>query len=178
MSRFRRISTDRLFEVPWARLLRHQLGDASGTPLERSVLTLETPDWVNVVAVTREGDYVLVRQHRFGTQEDSLEIPGGLIDAGEDPAAAAARELREETGYAAGSVRSAGWCYANPAIQSTKLYTFVAEDCTLAGDQELDELEDCRVEVVSRETVRRMIAAREISHALVLVALLDHLGPL
>ncbi|HMD61926.1 MAG TPA: NUDIX hydrolase, partial [Opitutaceae bacterium] len=65
---------------------------------EREFVVLHAPDWVNVVAVTPGGELVLVRQFRFGSNSLSLEVPGGVIEAGEDPLAAGVRELSEETG--------------------------------------------------------------------------------
>ncbi len=176
MSRFRRVSSEILFQVPWATFLRHTLEHDDGTPAPRPVLSFDTPDWVNVIALTADGRYVMVRQHRFGTQTDSLEIPGGLVDPGESPEDAAVRELREETGYAPASVRSLGWCHANPAIQSTRLHTFVATGCALAGAQALDDLEDCRVEILTVDAIRDAMRSGEISHALVRVAILEHLA--
>lgn len=173
MSGFRRLRTETVFANAWLRLERHALGDEAGQETGREVLTLAMPDWVNVVARTEGGDYVFVRQHRFGIQQDSLEIPGGIVDPGEDPAHAAARELREETGYQARALRAMGWCYANPAIQANRVFTFLAEGCVPVGPQALDALEDCRVELVPAAELRDRIARREIAHALVLVALLE-----
>lgn len=170
---YKRLRTRALFESPWLTLASHTLGDAQGHPTGREVLSLEMPDWVNVIARTEGGEYVFVRQFRFGTQQDSLEIPGGIVDPGEQPIEAAVRELREETGYVARAWRSLGWCHPNPALQANKLHTFLAEGCVLAGEPALDELEDCRVELVPAAQLRERLARREITHALVLVALLE-----
>ena len=69
---------------------------------------VEVTDWVNVVAITTDRRLVLVRQFRAGSGRDSLETPGGLLNPGEDPLAAGARELLEETGYAGSPPRWLG----------------------------------------------------------------------
>ena len=66
------------------------------------------PDWVNVVAVTPEGKIVLVRQFRFGSNSLWLEVPGGVMEKGEDPITAGVRELSEETGYGGGKASLIG----------------------------------------------------------------------
>src|SRR4051794_27307187 len=72
--------------------------------LPREVFVFSCPDWCNVIAETDAGELVFVWQYRFGTDALSLEIPGGVIDDGEEPERAAIRELREETGYEASSI--------------------------------------------------------------------------
>ena len=65
---------------------------------------LRCPDWVNVIPITEDGRVILIRQYRSGTHEITLEIPGGMVDPGEDPQTSATRELTEETGWVAASV--------------------------------------------------------------------------
>jgi len=140
------------------------------TGKQLSTVVLESSDWVNVLALTPDEHVVMIRQYRFGTQEVTLEIPGGLIDAGETPLEAARRELREETGYDAERWTSLGSIAPNPAIHRNRLYTFLAEGCRLAGEQQPDPGEDIEVELQPLRDVPRMIATGEISHALVAIA--------
>ncbi len=132
---------------------------------------IDAPDWVNVVPFTEEGDVILVRQFRFGTWANSLEIPGGVVDPGEDPATTAARELEEETGYRA-TVELLGVSHPNPAIQGNRLHSFVARACVKCGDQRPDPSEDLRVEIVPKAKLRALVLAGQVTHSLVLAALL------
>src|SRR5258706_16415792 len=98
MSRFRRHKTEKVGSYRIFDVMRHELLDVeAGTT--REVHTFVCRDWVSVVPVTRDGKFVLVRQYRIGIDAPTLEIPGGVIDEGQEPPGAALRELREETGY-------------------------------------------------------------------------------
>ncbi len=134
-------------------------------------VVLSSPDWVNVIPVTPEGQVVLIRQWRHGTGETTLEIPGGLIDPGESPQQAAARELREETGYAAERLVPLGSVRPNPALFDNTCYTFLAPDARLAGATDLDATEDIEVVTVELTRLADMVRSGEIDHCIVVAAL-------
>jgi ADP-ribose pyrophosphatase len=138
---------------------------------EVNAVVLHPPDWVNVVALTSDARCVLIRQFRFGTSAVTLEIPGGMVDPGESALEAARRELLEETGYASQQWVSLGAVAPNPAFQSNRLYTYLALDCALTGEQQLDQSEDIAVELVAESQLDALVARGEIEHALVVVAL-------
>ena len=152
--------------------VRRELYQSPRNGHAESASILEAPDWVNVVALTTAGDCILIRQYRYGTEKYTLEIPGGMIDPGESPLAAAERELREETGYVAARWTALGRTAPNPAFQRNYLYTFLAEGCERAGEQLQDPGEDIEVLVTPRREVDALIASDEIDHALVVVAFL------
>jgi 8-oxo-dGTP pyrophosphatase MutT (NUDIX family) len=133
-------------------------------------VVLDCPDWVNVIPVTKAGEVVLIRQFRFGTWSLTLEIPGGMVDPGEEPAVAAARELEEETGYRPARLESLGFCHPNPAIQTNRLHTFLAHDCEQVHAGEPDELEDISIEPTPRAKVEEYLRDGQISHSAVITA--------
>ena len=145
--------------------------------VERDFVVIRPPDWVNVLALTPDGRLVLVKQFRFGIDEFSLEIPGGMIETGEDPVVAGVRELREETGFAGKSARLLGSVHPNPAIQSNRCFFVLVEQAVAASELEWDADEE--IEITSQPVDEVLALARSggITHGLVLDALF-HFEPL
>jgi ADP-ribose pyrophosphatase len=169
LRRWKKLRAESLGHYKIFELKREQyLSPRTGHTLDATIV--DAPDWVNIVAITTEGAYVLIRQFRFGTEQMTLEIAGGMIDPGEVPLAAAERELREETGYAAKRWSAIGRFAPNPAFQRNYLHTFLAEGCEPAGDLAQDPGEDIEVVVSSESEVRAWLASGEIDHALVVIA--------
>jgi len=132
---------------------------------------LSTRDWINVVAVDKEGSFIMVRQHRLGTDTITLETVGGMIDANEPPLEAARRELLEETGYAAGTMHHLKSMAVNPAIMDNHIHVFFAENCTPTSEQNLDAAEDIEVLLFSRDRLAEMIRNGELDHSIAITSL-------
>ena len=136
---------------------------------------IEAVDWVNVIAVTPDDRIVLIEQFRVGANEVCLEIPGGMVDPGETPAEAAARELTEETGYTAARWQQIGRISPNPAIMTNWLYTFLAEGAVQTHPQRLEGSEVIDVRIATLADCHAAIRDGRIDHALV-VAGFAHLA--
>jgi len=166
----RTLATTRVFEVR-AVSYRHK-----GRTTDREFAVIVAPDWVNVLALTPDGRLVLVRQFRFGSDEFSLEIPGGVIEAGEDPVAAGLRELREETGYTGLSARLLASVRPNPAIQNNHTHFVLVEDAVRTHALELDPDEEIETSTAPAEEVLAWARAGRITHSLVVAALMHFEG--
>ena len=135
---------------------------------------LDAPDWAIVIPAldTEAGrNFVMVRQWRHGARELSLEFPGGVFEKGESPESAAAREMREETGYSAGRIEKLGVFSPNPAIMSNQVHFFLALDLKALDGQKLDEDELVEVEIVPWEEVLAGMGKPPYIHSLMATAL-------
>jgi ADP-ribose pyrophosphatase len=136
--------------------------------LEHSFFVIESTDWVNIIALDELKRVVLIEQFRHGTEEIILEIPGGMIDDGEAPLAAARRELVEETGYASDKYVYLGKTRPNPAIQNNWMYHYAALNCRKIQETAFDEHESVTTKLVSLEEIPQLIESERITHSLVL----------
>ena len=134
--------------------------------------TIDSPDWVNVIALTDEGEVVMIRQYRHGSDEITLEIPGGILDEGEKPEDAARRELLEETGFAGDRGRIIGCVRPNPALFDNSAYTVLITGARRVAEPSPDEHEDIAVRLYSLKEAEEMLRRGEITHSLVVNAFL------
>ena len=176
--RWRTRSAETLFHHPLLVLERQRL--AAGDGEERDALVLRAPDWVNVIALVGAAEdardsaragprVVMVRQWRFGVAAETLELPGGVVED-PTPAAAALRELREETGYVARGAQPLGELSPNPAIFANRCHTFLATGVERVAEPECGPLEEQTVELVPLAEVPARIRRGEIDHALIVAA--------
>jgi len=134
--------------------------------IQHDFFVIDTYSWINVIALTPDGKFILVKQHRLGTDEISIETPGGVIDDGESPEDCAVRELREETGFAGKSVHLLKSLWVNPAIMSNRINFYLIEDCVLSSTQDLDEAEDIEVITVTADELSEMIGSGSFTHSI------------
>jgi len=131
---------------------------------------IQSSDWVNIMPITADGRVVMVRQYRHGNSEITLEVPGGMVDEGEDPMISALRELREETGYEGVNPQKIGQVAPNPALFDNICHSYTVENVQKVGEQEFDSAEDIEIELVPLTEIPNMIASGAITHALTINA--------
>jgi ADP-ribose pyrophosphatase len=132
---------------------------------------LKAADWVNIVPLTAAGEVILIRQYRHGVADFTLEIPGGMIDHDDaSPAAAARREMQEETGYDSDDIRPLGWTHPNPAIQNNRTFMFAAYGAERRLETNFDTTEEIEVVCAPVTKIPDLIREEKISHALVICA--------
>ena len=135
---------------------------------EKIYSIMRHPDWVNVVAETKDKQIILVNQWRAGVDDMCIEVPGGKVDEGEEPIEAGLRELREETGYVTTSesrIVYLGKVFANPAIQDNSMHFVYVSNVEPNSETDMDEFELVYTKVCDRRRVVSMLQDEEIKHA-------------
>jgi len=140
------------------------------TGAEHDFYTIESRDWINIIPLTADHRVVMIRQYRHGSREVTLEIPGGLMDPGDTPEKAAARELLEETGYHGEDWIKIGEVNPNPALFNNRCHTFLAQNVKKVHDPMPDQTEDIEVVLIPLSDIPELIRKGEIDHAMVITA--------
>ena len=161
----RKIDNFKIFDLSWIKRKHPDSGK------EGEFVVLDSAQWVNIIPVTKDNKVVLIEQYRQGTDELTLEVPGGLVEPGENPQDAGERECIEETGYEGnGKSLLLGENTPNPAFLNNKCYSYVWFGCELKYEQKLDRHEDIKVIEVPLSEIRNYILDGKIRHSLVLTA--------
>ena len=168
------LESEYLVRRPWltARRDRLELPDGRIIP---EYYVLEYPDWVNVIAITKDGQFVMERQYRHAARKISLELPCGVMEEGETPLEAAQRELLEETGFGGGQWKKLMELSPNPIAMSNMTHCFLAIGVEKIAEQHLDETEELSVLFMTKEEVKRMLNENQICQALMVAPLYKYI---
>lgn len=165
MKKWKTLSSEYLHRRPWLTVRKDVVQLPNGV-IHDEYYVLEYPTWVNVIARTRNGKYVMVEQYRHGLQEIFTELVAGIAEPGEQPIEAARRELLEETGYGNGEWRLNMVICANPGSQNNLTYSFIADGVEKISEQHLDTTEDVEVKLLDESEVIDLISSDKMKQAL------------
>ena len=160
------VKSEYLARKPWF-TVRHEsieLPDGRSIP---DYYVFEYPDWVNVIAITKEGKFVFIDQYRHGLGETNYEIPAGVAEPDDaSMLAAAQRELLEETGYGNGNWSELMVIGVNPSTHTNLTYCYLATDVEPVTAQHLEATEDLSVHLLTLDEVKELLLNDRIKQAL------------
>ena len=151
------LETEIVCTDPWGTVYRKTYGMANGDPNQQHI-TVQKPEFALIAALDESQNLLLVRQYRHGTDRDYWALPGGFIDEGETPIAAAERELLEETGYAASNTTLIGALHPVPAFLKTVAHIVLCENLQKVPHAVLDEEIESIASVPLSTVVQRIFA--------------------
>lgn len=170
MSVWRNLGERTVYENRWCKVAMADVELPDGRHLDHTVIRLRP---VAVATVVNEANEVLLLwRHRFITEAWGWELPSGGTGEGEDPAAAAAREFEEETGWRPGPMRLLLAVDPMPGISTSHHRVYWSDQAEQVRDVPVDAIESARREWVPLETVPALIAGGEIRSANAVAALL------
>lgn len=172
------VSENKEYQTPIFNLFKRSMQiESPDEQLSGDFYVLDAPEWVNVLPITSENTIILVEQYRYGIEQPTLEIPGGIVDSSEEPLEAIKRELAEETGYCSDSWSSLGKVSTNPAIMTNYTHIYLAEDCTFKGIKEStgDIHERINVHEMPIEEFLSLVEGGTVHHSIVLAAVARYL---
>jgi 8-oxo-dGTP pyrophosphatase MutT (NUDIX family) len=172
ITRYRRETSETVGDFPFFAVERHDVVADDAKASRHEAYTMRLRDWVSVAAIDEAGRFVLVRQHRHGVDADTIEVAGGVVDPGEEPAVSAARELVEETGYAGDAVEALGYVHPNAAMASNRCFFFLVRNARPVAELACDAFESTEVVTMTRAEVERALDDGGITHAPAVVALM------
>lgn len=150
--RWKVLESEYVVKEPWMTVRKDKLRLPDGR-VKEGYWSLEYPDWINVIALTRDGHFLFERQYRHGLDIVEWEIPAGVIEKGEEPLHAAQRELMEETGFGGGEWQPFMETCQNPGTCNNITHTFLATNVEHKGSQHFDANEDLDVYLLTQEQV-------------------------
>ena len=165
IERWETLHSEYLFKRPWLTVRRDKVQLPNGT-IHDEYYVLEYPTWVNVIAITEDGEFVMVEQYRHGLEQVFTELVAGVAEPGEKPLDAAKRELAEETGYTGGKWVLNTVLSANPGSTNNLTYSFIATGVSKTENTRLDSTEDLRTRLLTEAEVLEILKNDELKQSL------------
>lgn len=159
------LESEYLFNEPWLTVRKDKCLTPGGKIIP-SFYVNEYPDWANAFCLTKDGQVVMVRQYRHGIGEESIELPGGVVEESESIEEGVKRELLEETGYAFEHIEYLGKISANPSTTNNLMHMYLATGGVKVAEQNLDEAEEVEVEFYSLDEIKQLVRDNKILQSL------------
>ena len=170
------LDSEQLHNEPWLSVRRERVQLPNGN-IVPSYYILDYPDWVNVIAITKEQKFVFVKQYRHGIQRVNYELCAGVCEAeDQSPLISAKRELWEETGFGNGEWEEFLCIAPNASSNSNFTHCFIARDVEQIDHPHLEDSEDLTVHLFSFEEVKQMVENGEIVQATMAAPLWKYLA--
>ncbi|MDR1810055.1 MAG: NUDIX hydrolase [Prevotella sp.] len=170
------IRSEYLFNEPWLTVRRDSVELKNGRQIP-SYYVLEYPEWVNIIAITREKQFVFIRQYRHGIQSVNYELCAGVCEQEDaSPLVSAQRELLEETGYGNGDWEEYMNISANTSTMSNVCHCFLARNVEKISEQQLDDTEELSVHLLSLDDVKNLLKNDEIRQSLMAAPLWKYIA--
>lgn len=161
--RWKKLASDKVYSDRWFQARADKCEFPDGRIIE-PYYVVELPNWANIFVVTSDEKIVLVRQYRYPVDQVTYELPGGVIDRGEDPKAAAIREMKEETGFHSDEVEFVCQLSPNPAINNNTAYFFLAKNAIPGEKKSFDAFEDIDICLFTKEEFLQLLRENKMQH--------------
>ncbi len=178
MKPWKLLDTEYLVNAPWLKVAKEKCELPNGKIID-DFYTLWQPDWVLILARSKDGKWIMTEQYRHGTGKIALEFPAGIIDKGETPEQAAIRELQEECGYTINNeqltinncsrernVAYLGAYPVNPDRHRGKFHVVFIDGVVRAGETSFDETEEIESFEMSDGELQKKMLDGTFSHSL------------
>lgn len=171
------LKSEYLFKRPWLTARRDTCQLPDGRVMNEYYV-LEYPPFINVIAITKDGQMVLVRQYRHGLGRTCFELVAGCVEEGEEPVTAAKRELQEETGYTGGEWSEMMVFTCNASAMNNLSHSFLAIGVEKTDSQHLDATEDIEVYTFTQDEVKAMLLRGDFMQASMIAPLYKYFSRL
>lgn len=161
IEKWKTLESTYLFRHKYLTVRKDRLVTQTGVEIP-DFFVIENPNWINVIAITEDGLFVMEEQYRHGLDIVEYELCAGMIEDKETPLDAAKRELKEETGFSGGEWELFMLSSPNPSSMNNINYTFLATGVTKQCDQELDKSETINVCLMTKDEVKTLLEENKI----------------
>lgn len=162
------------FVCPWLKVRKDHVIMPSGVEMD-DFYVVEANDWVNVIAITDDGNFIIEEQYRHGVQKVCFELPARNVSEREQPIDAAKRELLEESGYAGGEWTYFGQFIPNTSGMNNTCHSFIAKGVKKVQEKQLEETEDIKIHLVTLTELKELLGDEKIVEAVMQALLYKYL---